>query len=93
MLQQERYRLRGIEKETTASLNVVSRASIFDLLSDLKEELGLSYLFISHDLAALHEMSGRIMVMKDGRLVDDFHIGDIFSQDRHAYTKELVSIF
>lgn len=79
--------------EPTASLDVVSQASILDLLTDLKEELGLSYLFISHDLAALHEMSDRIMVMKDGRLVDNFHRGDIFSPNRETYTKELISIF
>ncbi len=79
--------------EPTASLDVVSQSSILQLLTELREELGLSYLFISHDLASLHDMSDRIMVMKDGRLVDDFQSRDIFSSNRHDYTKELIAIF
>ena len=54
--------------EPTASLDVTSQAKILDLLKDLQDAMGLSYLFISHDLAAVHFMSHRIMVMKDGQI-------------------------
>ncbi|MDQ0242956.1 ABC-type oligopeptide transport system ATPase subunit [Bacillus fengqiuensis] len=64
-----------------------------NLLKDLQEELGLSYLFISHDLAAVKFMSQRIMVMQHGQMVDDFHSEHLFSENRHPYTKELIQMF
>ncbi len=79
--------------EPTASLDVISQAAILKLLTQLKQELGLSYLFISHDLAAVCEMSDRIMVMKDGQIVDHCERQELFAAERHEYTKELVAIF
>ncbi|KAB8137473.1 ABC transporter ATP-binding protein [Gracilibacillus oryzae] len=79
--------------EPTASLDVISQGVVLELLDDLRRKLNLSYLFISHDLAAVHQMSQRIMVMKDGEVTDLFDKEDIFSDQRHAYTKELISIF
>ncbi|YCA45666.1 dipeptide/oligopeptide/nickel ABC transporter ATP-binding protein [Bacillus sp. JZ8] len=79
--------------EPTASLDVISQGAILTLLTDLRKSLNLSYLFISHDLAAVKEMSQRIMVMKDGKLVDQFDNEQLFNEERHSYTKELISIF
>jgi peptide/nickel transport system ATP-binding protein len=79
--------------EPTASLDVISQGAVLNLLTELRETLHLSYLFISHDLAAVKQMSQRIMVMKDGRIVDQFNREHLFSTDRDPYTKELISIF
>ncbi len=79
--------------EPTASLDVISQAAILQLLAQLKQELGLAYLFISHDLAAISKLSDRMMVMKDGRIVDRCLRHELFAPERHAYTQELVSIF
>ncbi|ANF95666.1 ABC transporter ATP-binding protein [Paenibacillus bovis] len=79
--------------EPTASLDVISQGAVLHLLTRLRTELNLSYLFISHDLAAVHQMSQRIMVMKDGQLVDQFPQTALFAEERHAYTRELISIF
>ncbi|WP_322925403.1 dipeptide/oligopeptide/nickel ABC transporter ATP-binding protein [Paenibacillus campi] len=79
--------------EPTASLDVISQAAILQLLEQLKQQLGLAYLLISHDLAAVCELSERIMVMKDGRIVDRCLRHELFAQERHPYTQELVAIF
>lgn len=79
--------------EPTASLDVISQGAVLELLTGLRHSLGLSYLFISHDLAAVHRMSQRITVMRDGRIVDGFGAHDLFAESRHPYTKELLSIF
>lgn len=79
--------------EPTASLDVISQGAVLDLLTKLRTSLGLSYLFISHDLAAVHRMSQRIMVMRGGQIIDRFESNHLFAEDRHPYTKELISIF
>lgn len=79
--------------EPTSSLDVLSQASILKLLTVLRNELELSYLFISHDLSAVNSMSQQIMVMRDGSIVDHFGQENIFSDQRHDYTKELISLF
>lgn len=79
--------------EPTASLDVISQGAILQLLTDLRTSLGLSYVFISHDLAAVHRMSQRIIVMQSGQVVDQFGADALFAEERHPYTKELISIF
>ncbi|OLS37866.1 ABC transporter ATP-binding protein [Bacillus sp. MRMR6] len=79
--------------EPTASLDVTIQAKILNLLKDLQQNLGISYLFISHDLAAVHYMSDRIMVMKQGQVVDECDKHDLYSDDRHPYSKELLHVF
>ena len=79
--------------EPTASLDVSIQAKILNLLKDLQEELERSYLFISHDLAAVNFMSQRIMLMQQGRIVDTCQKQDLFSENRHPYTKELLQVF
>ncbi|MYL64405.1 ATP-binding cassette domain-containing protein [Bacillus hwajinpoensis] len=79
--------------EPTSSLDVSVQASILNLLKDLQEKQGYSYLFISHDLSAVAFMSERIMVMKEGTIVDHFKKTQLFYPDRHSYTKELLSVY
>jgi len=63
------------------------------LLDHLRDALDLSYLFISHDLLAIQALSQKIMVMKEGQIVDRFEKDDLFADERHPYTKQLVSLF
>lgn len=79
--------------EPTASLDVLSQGAALRLLEQLQTTLGLSYLFISHDLAAVSQMSDRILVMKDGALTDEFPREALMAEERHPYTKELISVF
>lgn len=79
--------------EPTSSLDILSQASILQLLDGLREQLELSYLFISHDLSAVNEMSQKILVMKDGSIVDRFKKEELFLESRHSYTKELISLY
>lgn len=76
--------------EPTSSLDVSVQAQILNLLKELKNDLNMSYLFISHDIAAVQFMCDRIAVLKDGSLVDEFKTEDIFSEGRHPYTKALI---
>jgi peptide/nickel transport system ATP-binding protein len=79
--------------EPTASLDVLSQGAILELLRSLQQTLGMSYLFISHDLAAVYQLCQRIAVMKDGELLDVFRKEKIYDSSRHDYTKELINIF
>lgn len=79
--------------EPTSSLDVLTQAAILKLLDCLRGQLEISYLFISHDLSAVNAMSQQIMVMKEGSIVDKFKRGNLFCENRHSYTKELISMF
>ncbi|SFE19852.1 peptide/nickel transport system ATP-binding protein [Paenibacillus algorifonticola] len=76
--------------EPTSSLDVSVQAQILQLLKSLKQTLGMSYLFISHDIASVQYMSDRMIVMKDGEMIDEFASSELTHQDRHIYTKLLV---
>lgn len=78
--------------EPTSSLDVSIQAQIIQLLKSLKTKLGMAYLFISHDITAVLAMSERIMVMKDGQVVDYFESHEILNKNRHSYTQKLVDI-
>lgn len=77
--------------EPTSSLDVTVQAHILQLLKQLQTDLEMSFLFISHDIAAVHQMSNRIIVMKDGGIVDEFASELIGQPDRHEYTQCLLS--
>ncbi|RCW41742.1 ABC transporter ATP-binding protein [Paenibacillus prosopidis] len=77
--------------EPTSSLDVSVQAQMLKLLKELKRELGIAYLFISHDIAAVSMMSDRFIVMKEGQIVDRFARGQLLGEERHAYTRELVA--
>ncbi|MDD3088831.1 MAG: ATP-binding cassette domain-containing protein [Candidatus Omnitrophica bacterium] len=76
--------------EPVSSLDVSIQAGILNLLKDLKEELGVSYLFISHDLRVVEFMSDTVGVMKDGRFVETAPAEDIYRSPKDGYTRELL---
>ena len=77
--------------EAVSALDVSVQAQVLDLLTDLQQELGLSYLFISHDLGVIHHMSDRVLVMKDGHAVETGTAEQIFNHPQEPYTRELLA--
>lgn len=76
--------------EAVSALDVSIQAQILDLLVALQKALGLSYLFISHDLGVISHLSDQVLVMKDGVVVERGTPDAIFNRPQHPYTKELV---
>ena len=77
--------------EPIASLDVSVQAQIMNLLRSLQEQLGLTYLFIAHDLAAVAHMSDRVAVMYLGRIVETGAASDVYQHPEHPYTRSLLS--
>ena len=77
--------------ECVAALDISIQAKILNLLNDLKQELNLSYIFISHDLSIVKFMSDRIMVMKSGKLIEFEESDLLYSNPKKNYTKKLIS--
>jgi peptide/nickel transport system ATP-binding protein len=76
--------------ESVSALDVSIQAQVLNLLNDLKESFGLTYLFISHDLTVVQYMSDRILVMKEGRIVETVAAGSLYSDPKDPYTLELI---
>ncbi|HEL2002728.1 TPA: ABC transporter ATP-binding protein [Streptococcus suis] len=76
--------------EPTSALDVSIQATILDLLNQLQEDLGLTYLFISHDLNLVNQFADRIAVMYKGSLVEIGPAQDIFQNPQHPYTRYLL---
>jgi peptide/nickel transport system ATP-binding protein len=76
--------------EAVSAVDVVIQAQILDLLGDLQDELGLTYLFVSHDLAVVRYMAPTIAVMYRGRIVEQGDRADIFRNPAHEYTRQLI---
>lgn len=77
--------------EPVSALDVSIQAQILDLLLELKRDLGLAYLFISHDLAVVRKVSDRVVVMRDGRFVEEGSNPAIWEAPHHAYTQSLMA--
>jgi peptide/nickel transport system ATP-binding protein len=77
--------------EAVSALDVSVQAQILDLLVDLQGALGLAYLFISHDLGVISHLSDHVLVMKDGRVVEEGPPEQLFSTPEHPYTRRLVA--
>jgi peptide/nickel transport system ATP-binding protein len=77
--------------EATSALDVLIRQEILDLLEKLSERHGISYLFISHDLATVRDITDRLLVMKDGVIVEEGTTANIYARPQHPYTKALLA--
>ena len=76
--------------EAVSALDVSVQAQVLNLLKDLQDELGLAYIFISHDLAAVRFMADDVLVMKDGEVVEHAGVQQILDAPRQEYTKRLI---
>ena len=77
--------------EPTSALDVSIQSQILNLLADLQEEMGMSYLFISHDMAVIHHVCDRIAVMLNGKIVEVGTRDQVINNPQHEYTKSLLS--
>ena len=79
-----------IADEPTTALDVTIQAQILDLIDELKQELGMSVLFITHDLAIVKRFSDRVVVMKKGEVMEQGDTASVFASPQHPYTQELL---
>jgi oligopeptide/dipeptide ABC transporter ATP-binding protein len=77
--------------EPVSALDVSIRAQIINLLLELKDEMGLAYIMISHDLGVVEHVSDRVAVMYLGRIVEQGGWQEIFEDPRHPYTRALIA--
>jgi len=77
--------------EPTSALDVSVQQQVLKLLGALQAKYGMSYIFISHDLAVVRAMSHRVLVMKDGAVVEEGEAEALFAAPRHPYTQSLLA--
>lgn len=79
-----------IADEPLSALDVTIQSQIMDLMLELKNEMGLTYMFISHDIDVVYQMCDRIIVMKEGRIVEMGNTLELFTNPKEAYTRSLI---
>ena len=79
-----------IAHEPVSALDVTIQAQILKLLDDLQENLGLSILFISHDLRVVYNICDRVMVIREGVIVEEGPVDEVYKNPTHEYTKQLL---
>jgi oligopeptide transport system ATP-binding protein len=80
-----------VADEPVSALDVSIRAQIVNLLADLQQELGLTYVFVAHDIGIVRHVSDRIAVMHEGKIVEEGPADQVCEQPRDAYTKQLLA--
>ena len=80
-----------IADEPTTALDVTIQRQIMELIIKLQEEMKFSVLFISHDLNVIYQMCDRVMVMRDGKIVEEGNVEEVFASPKADYTKELMA--
>ena len=77
--------------ESVSALDVSVQAQVLNLLNDLKRELGITYLFITHDLSVARFMSDRLLVMSQGKIVESGPAAEVYARPQHPYTQQLLA--
>ena len=80
-----------IADEPTTALDVTIQAQILDLIKEMQSDFWTSVLFVTHDMAVIAEMADRVIVMLDGKIVEQGPVGQIFNNPQHDYPKKLIN--
>jgi peptide/nickel transport system ATP-binding protein len=77
--------------ESVSALDVSVQAQVLNLLQDLQDEYGMSYLFISHDLSVVKYISDEVLVMNHGNMVEHANADELYRNPQHEYTRRLLA--
>ncbi|WP_168074711.1 dipeptide ABC transporter ATP-binding protein [Caulobacter sp. SSI4214] len=77
--------------EAVSALDVTVRAEVLDLLAKLSDELGVAYLFVTHDMSLARGLTDRVLVMQRGRIIESGPTAEVFAAPKHPYTAELIA--